>query len=281
MRKVTLTVMGIAGLSLLLCGSGEALAQTDRTAFPPGAPGSDAADSRTQSMTPGGGGVGTEGTAPSGTQAGGTGGSGTAAAGAGQAAGGAGASPADLRQSVLQLQSEVAQLRQELAQVRSELANANANTGVGGSGQAGVAPPAAPTGAGVGQNTQSTAAGGSSAQGTVSGGTGGQGAPLRAGTAQETAQRGAQVPADTDNAGEAVVNAIYTGKVRSVSDRQLVLLDDAGQPFTVELGPRTRFISRGQRIPAQQLKQGTRVRATVDLLSGRNQATEVTTLPER
>ena len=255
MRNVTLTVMGIAGLSLLLCGSGEVLAQTDRTAFPPGAPGSDAADSRVQSMTPGDGGVG-----------------------AGQAAGGAGASPADLRQSVLQLQSEVAQLRQELAQVRTELANVTSNTGVGGSGQAGVAPAAAPTGAGAGQNA---ATGGSSAQGTVSSGAGGQGTALRAGTAQETAQRGAQVPADTDNAGEAVVNAIYTGKVRSVSDRQLVLLDDAGQPFTVELGPRTRFISRGQRIPAQQLKQGTRVRATVDMLSGRNQATEVTTLPER
>jgi hypothetical protein len=255
MRKVTLTVMGIAGLSLLLCGSGEVLAQTDRTAFPPGAPGSDAADSRVQSMTPGDGGVGAE-----------------------QAAGGAGASPADLRQTVLQLQSEVARLRQELAQVRAELANTPANTGVGGSGQAGVAPAAAPTGAGVGQNTQDTATGGSSAQSTVSGGTGGQGTALRAGTAQETAQSGAQA-ADTAGSGEAVVNAIYTGKVRSVSDRQLVLLDDAGQPFTVELGPRTRFISRGQRIPAQQLKQGTRVRATVDMLSGRNQATEVTTLP--
>jgi hypothetical protein len=216
MRKVTLTVIGIAGLSLLLCGSGEALAQT------------------------GDGGVGA-----------------TAVTGAEQAAGGAGASPADLRQSVLQLQSEVAQLRQELAQVRSELANAAGNTGVGGSGQAGVAPPAAPPGAGA---------------------TRGQGTPLRAGTAQETGQRGTQAP-DTAGSGEAVVNAIYTGKVRSVSDRQLVLLDDAGQSFTVELGPRTRFISKGQRIPAQQLKKGSRVRATVDMLSGRNQATEVTTLP--
>jgi hypothetical protein len=81
--------------------------------------------------------------------------------------------------------------------------------------------------------------------------------------------------------GEAVVNAIYTGKVRSISGRQLVLLDDSGQPFTVELGSQARFISNGQRISAQQLKPGTRVRVTVDLLSGRNQTTEVTTLPAR
>jgi hypothetical protein len=246
MRKVTLTVVGIAGLSLLLCGSDEVLAQTDRTASPPGAAGSDAADSRVQA-------TGTE-----------------------QAAGGAGASPAELRQSVLQLQGEVAQLRQELAQVRAELANLTANTGVGGSGQAGVAPAAASPGAGEGQNT---AADRTSAQGMVSGsGTAGQGTTPRAGTNPGTAQRGTQAR-DTDNSGEAVVNAIYTGKVRSVSNRQLVLLDDSGQPFTVELGAQTRFISKGQRISAQQLKQGTRVRATVDMLSGRNQATEVTTLP--
>jgi hypothetical protein len=178
----------------------------------------------------------------------------------------------ELRQSVLQLQGEVAQLRQELAQVRAELANVTANTGVGGSGLAGVAP----TGAGVGQGST---AGGASAQGAVGGsGTEGRDTPLRAGTSAETGQRGAQAR-DTDNAGEAVVNAIYTGKVRSVSNRALVLLDDSGQPFTVEVGAQTRFISKGQRISAQQLKQGTRVRAIVDLLSGRNQATEVTTLP--
>jgi hypothetical protein len=178
----------------------------------------------------------------------------------------------ELRQSVLQLQGEVAQLRQELAQVRAELANVTANTGVGGSGQAGVAP----AGAGAGQNTP---AGGASAQGAVGGsGTAGRDTALRAGTSAETGQRGPQAR-DTDNAGDAVVNAIYTGKVRSVSNRALVLLDDSGQPFTVEVGAQTRFISKGQRISAQQLKQGTRVRAIVDMLSGRNQATEVTILP--
>ena len=75
-----------------------------------------------------------------------------------------------------------------------------------------------------------------------------------------------------------MVDAIYTGTVRSVSARQLVLLDEAGQPFTVELGSQTRVLRNGQRISAQDLKKGTRVRATVDMLSGHNQATEVKTL---
>jgi hypothetical protein len=241
MRKVTLTVIGLLGLSLLLCGSGEVLAQTDTRAFPPGSPGSDATDSRLQGMPA----IDVDAGTP------GTGGAGAVAGGTGQAAGGVEASSVELRQSVLQLQGEVARLRQELAQVRAELANVTGRNigaggagqaGVGGAGQAGVAPTAAPAGASAQRDTQ---AGG------------------------------------TDDPGAAVVHALYTGKVRSVSDQQLVLQDDSGQPFTVELGAQTRFISKGQRISAQQLKQGTSVRATVDLLSGRNQAIEVTTLPER
>jgi hypothetical protein len=171
----------------------------------------------------------------------------------------------ELRQTVLQLQSEVAQLRQDLARVRSELASVKANAGdtasgagVGGSGQAGIA-------------DQGSVAGGTTGSGTVP-----RGNSPRAGMSPQTA-RGQ----DTSNAGEALVDAIYTGTVRSASARQLVLLDEAGQPFTVELGERTRVLSNGQRISAQELKKGTRVRATVDMLSGRNQATEVTTLPAK
>jgi TolA-binding protein len=245
MRKATLTVLGLLGLSLLLCGADEVLAQTDTRAFPPGSPGSDATDSRLQGT-------------PSIDGDAGIGGAGAVAPGTGQAAGGAGASPAELQQTVLQLQSEVARLQQELAQTREQLANVTRNTGAGGAGQAGVAPTAAPTGASAGQNTPAS---GGSGQGAVSGGTTGQRA--------------------TNDPGAAVVHAIYRGKVRSVSNRQLVLEDDSGQPFTVELGAQTRFISKGQRISPQELKQGMRVRATVDMLSGHNQAMEVATLPER
>jgi TolA-binding protein len=265
MRKVTLTVVGLLGLSLLLCGSDEVLAQTDTRAFPPGSPGSDATDSRLQGT-------------PSVDVDAGTGGAGAVATETGQAAGGAGASSTELQQTVQQLQGEVARLQQELALAREQLANVTRNnTGAGGAGQAGVAPTPTPTGASAGQNTPAS---GEPGQGAVPGGTTSQGTAPTAGTSPSTAQRGTQAGA-TNDPGAAVVHAIYRGKVRSVSNRQLVLIDDSGQPFTVELGAQTRFISKGQRISAQELKQGTRVRATVDLLSGHNQAMEVATLPER
>jgi hypothetical protein len=175
-------------------------------------------------------------------------------------------------QTVLQLQQEVVQLRQQVTQLRAQLDSANANAGTGGSGQTGVAPSRAPSGTTTAD--QGTASTGTAPQGAVVGGTP-PGTPLRAGTAQETGAR------STPDRGEAVVDAIYTGTVRSVSGGRLVLLDEEGKSFTVELGDRTRVLRNGQRISAQELKQGTRVRATVDMLSGHNQAKEVTTLPAR
>ena len=264
MRNVTLAVLGFVGLSLLLCGSGEVLAQTDTT------------DSRVQGTEPGDVRVGTGGSEALGT-------------GTQPAASGADASSAELRQTVLRLQSEVAMLREDLSRVRSELASVAASArnaasgsstaasgtgaeassaGVGGSGQVGDAPSAAGVGAPA---IQDTSGGDTTAQGSVSGGTTAQGA-ARGSTARS---------ASASDRGAAVVDAIYTGTVRSVSARQLVLLDDAGQPFTVELGNQTRVLRNGQRISAQELKKGTRVRATVDMLSGHNQAKEVTTLPSK
>jgi hypothetical protein len=69
--------------------------------------------------------------------------------------------------------------------------------------------------------------------------------------------------------------------VSSVSAGQLVLLDEAGEPFTVKLGERTRVLRNGKRTSAQEFKKGTRVRVTVDMLSGSNEATEVITLPAK
>ena len=88
MRNVTLAVLGFVGLSLLLCGSGEVLAQTDAT------------DSRVQGTEPGDVRVGTGGSEALGT-------------GTQTAASGADASSAELRQTVLRLQSEVAMLRED------------------------------------------------------------------------------------------------------------------------------------------------------------------------
>ncbi|MFL5344993.1 MAG: hypothetical protein ACJ8AT_09365 [Hyalangium sp.] len=299
MRNVMLAVVGLVGL-VLLCGSGVLLAQSDTT-NPGNAVDADAADSRLQGMSTQGtseGGLrvsfGTSGVGGSETSSGtgptsGTGGNGTVgtsdtagpgatagpgslASGAGQTVGAAGTGTTGLSQSVQQLQQEVTQMRQELAQLRAQLDNVSANTGVGGSGQAGVAPSGSSSGAAA---NPSTASNGTAPQGAaVAGGTS-SGTPLRAGTAQETGAR------STAAQGEAVVNAIYTGRVRSVSAGRLVLVDEAGKPFTVELGDKTRVLRKGQRISAQELKEGTRVRAVVDMLSGHSQATEVTTLPTK
>ncbi len=292
MRKVMLAVVGLVGL-VLLCGSGELLAQTDTTTNTPNTVDNtvdgDAMDTRLQGVPPldtggdktgttpaptsgvGGSGMGgTAGTAGTDT----AGSTGAVTSGAGQMAGGTGTGTEGGAQSVLQLQQEVAQLRQEVAQLRAQLDNVTANTGVGGSGQAGVAPSGSQAGATA---SSSTASSGTAQQGAVAGGTP-PSTPLRAGTAQETGARGTEAPGTTGS-GQAVVNAIYTGTVRSVSGGRLVLLDEHGTPFTVELGERTRVLRNGQRISAQDLQRGTRVRAVVDLLSGHNQATEVTTLP--
>jgi hypothetical protein len=245
MRKVTWTTVGLVVLSVLLCGSDELLAQTGTATSPADPVERDATDTRVQGTAPGDARTGTAGSADA--MAEGTGGS-------GRATGGTDASSAELRRTVLQLQADMARMSQELAQVRAELADLSAAVGVGGSGRAGEQSGA----------QGATARGNTAARDTGDRSTVGGGSPPA---------RGAQDP------GEAVVNAIYTGTVRSVSAGQLVLLDEEGQSFTVALGERTRVLRDGKRISARQLEKGTRVRATVDLLSGNSQAMEVVTLP--
>ena len=153
MRKVMLTVVGLVGLALL-CGSGELVAQTGGATGTGNTVNADATDSRLQ-------GVQTQDTGGSnpgvsfGTS--GVGGSGRTA-NIGMAVG---------TQSVQALQQEVVQLRQEVAQLRAQLDSANANAGVGGSGQAGVAPSASSSGSADNSGTDSS---GTGQQGTVAGG---------------------------------------------------------------------------------------------------------------
>ncbi|HEX8705163.1 MAG TPA: hypothetical protein VF815_40400 [Myxococcaceae bacterium] len=249
MRKVTWTTVGLVVLSMMLCGSGELLAQTG-TATSPADPGErDATDTRVRGTAPGDARVGPE--VGTGAVAEGTGGSGRTGGGTG---GGTDASSAELRRTVLQLQADMAQMSQELAQVRAQLADLGAAVGVGGSGRAGQ------QGA-----TQGTAARGN---------TGDRGTDDRS-----TVGSGSMPDRNPRDPGAAVVNAIYTGTVSAVSAGQLVLLDEEGQRFTVALGDRTRVLRDGKRITAGQLEKGTRVRATVDLLAGNSQALEVVTLP--
>lgn len=248
MRKVTWTTVGLVVLSMMLCGSNELLAQQTGTATSPAdSVERDATDTRVQGTAPGDARTGPAVVRDTSTQAQGTGGS-------GRTGEGTDASSAELRRTVLQLQADMAQMSQELAQVRAELANLGAAVGVGGSGQAG--------GQGGAQGT--AARGSAAAQDT---------------TDRSTVGSGSLPARGTQDPGAAVVNAIYTGTVRSVSAGQLVLLDEEGQSFTVALGERTRVLRDGKRITARQLEKGTRVQATVDLISGSSQAMEVVALP--
>ncbi|ADO68286.1 type IV pilus assembly protein FimV [Stigmatella aurantiaca] len=161
----------------------------------------------------------------------------------GQAAGTAPSETATLRQTVLRLQAEVAGMQRELAQLRAELASLNPDVGIGGSGPV----PA--------ENT----------------------APA---SPPPTAQTQDTASPSTPGSGEARVDAIYTGTVRSVSGNRLVLVDGDGTAFPVALGDRTEMRgANGQRLGAKQLKQGMRVRATVDMLAGNQEAAEIVVLP--
>jgi hypothetical protein len=148
---------------------------------------------------------------------------------------------------VADLQTEVVRLRAELAQLRAEVAELR---GTGGSGTEG-----------MGEGTGGSGGGGEDAAGAGTGGSGGGGG-------RTDAQRGGSEAA-----------AIYTGTVEDVRSDRIVLTDEDGTSLVFHLGDRTRVLRNGRSVPVRQLQEGTRVRASVDLLSaGRNQVTEIVVL---
>lgn len=253
LRKASWTVLCIAGLSGLLGGGCSAEAQS--------------------------GGAGTRATSQVASEAG--------AASRGQA-GGQGLSSgdaADLWNTVAELRSEVTQLRQEVTRLRAQVAQ----SGVGGSGaatgtgdaRAGTARGGAAQGTG-GAGSAGTAqqgTGGSGTSGTAQQGTGGSGT---SGTGARSAPVVTDVPPAGSNVptpqGTQVVNAIYTGEVRSVSAKQVVIAMEAGVPMVLEVGEHTRVFRDGQSIGARQLEKGEQVRAVVDLV-GQDQTLEIAVLP--
>ncbi len=146
--------------------------------------------------------------------------------------------------STVELQQGVLQLQAEVARLRQEVARLRAELA----------------------NVSATVGVGGAGQ------AGGAQPATQPGGAQPVAPPGTTVP------GEAVVNAIYTGTVSSVSQGRLQLLDD-GQVLTLELGERTRVYRDGRSISVGQLEEGTRVRVTVDLVGLDNEATEISVLP--
>ncbi|RKH42750.1 hypothetical protein D7Y23_30665 [Corallococcus sp. AB050B] len=89
------------------------------------------------------------------------------------------------------------------------------------------------------------------------GGTG-TGAPAAAKPPAPGASQGA-------SPGVAVVDAIYRGTVESVSPKEVVI-DNEGLRLPLEIGTQTRIVREGEDISATELKEGERVRATVNIV---------------
>lgn len=103
-------------------------------------------------------------------------------------------------------------------------------------------------------------------QGTGGGGTAGLGSPKAA-------------RPDTRDEGVAVANLILTGRVRSVSPRELVLVDESGGSQSLALADDVRVFRGRERVSLQSLREGTWVRAFADLYARDNPVIELQVLP--
>jgi hypothetical protein len=80
--------------------------------------------------------------------------------------------------------------------------------------------------------------------------------------------------------GTAEATALYSGTVQEVGPQAIVIGDETGTLLTLDVDRNTRVLRDGRRIPLGQLQEGTRVSASVDLLSdGRNEALEIIVQP--
>jgi hypothetical protein len=201
LRKVSWTVLGIAGLSLLMCGGCTAEAQSGGAEAQQARPDADAPQRQASGQA-----------SPAGEDA-------------------------DLRRSVAELRAEVSQLRQEVTRLRAQVAE----PGVGGSGSAG-------TPKGTGAQTP---------------------------VVSDVPPAGSNVPTAR---GTAVVNAVYTGTLVSVSPRQVVIDTGSDASLTLGVGSGTQVLRDGRNIGALQLEKGEQVRAVVDMV-GQHQTLEIAVLP--
>lgn len=284
MRKPTWWDLGIAVLGLVLVCS--AVQGTAQTPDPEGSVGDVTQDTRITG-TPDGMGS-DQGLTPEGTGTGGSGmqqgtggyatGQDTSGSRTGQGTGGSGMATGqtDLGQGtagtqqgsdvetqqrveIARLRAQVAGLEQQLAQMRVQLARTQAaqgtggsgpgtggsGQGVGGSGTAGIGDPNAegPEGAtGIGYATAEGVGGGGNAGGAV----------------------------DTGNEGVAVAHVIHRGRVRSVSQQELVLDEEDGGTSTLPLAKNVRVTQGRQQVPLRNLSEGTLVRASADLYARGN-----------
>jgi hypothetical protein len=137
---------------------------------------------------------------------------------------------------------EIAQLRTEVSRLQQELARMQARLSPGGE---------------------------TPSQGTGGGGT--------AGTGDSNAAQVARP--DTSGEGVAVANIILTGRVRSVSPRELVLIDEGGGSNALVLASDVRVFRGREQVSLQSLREGAFVRASADLYARDNPVTEIQLLP--
>ncbi|WP_375755741.1 hypothetical protein [Corallococcus exercitus] len=102
------------------------------------------------------------------------------------------------------------------------------------------------------------------------------GADPNAGTGGTGRPTTAAPPASSASPGVAVVDAIYRGTVRSVSPNEVVI-DNEGSRLPLEIGTQTRIVREGEDIGVTELKEGERVRATVNIV-GRSHTREIAVL---
>ncbi|NVJ10173.1 hypothetical protein HUW63_33755 [Myxococcus sp. AM001] len=162
---------------------------------------------------------------------------------------------AALQREVNQLRAELLQLRQEVTQLRGQVA---------GTGGAGI-----PPGARVVSPQRDTAAPRDTG---AQPGTGGAGA---AGVVSDVPPAGSDVPSPP---GTAVVDAVYTGVVRSVGDTEVAIAVGDGPPLTLRVDPQTRVFRDGRNIALRKLEPGEQVRAVVNLMD-EERTMEISVLP--
>lgn len=290
MRKPTWWDLGIAVLGLVLVCSatqGVSLAQYPGAQYPEGpepegSVGDVTQDTRITGTSDGMGsdqGLPTDDT----TAQTGTGGSGTGYTGQDTGTGTQQLSALETQQRVeiARLRAQVAGLEQQLAQMRVNLARVQSGqgTGVQGTGTGGSSQVAGTGGSGTGSSavgepnaqapTGATGIGNSTAEGVGGGGGGTTGKTT--GTSKGTAT-------NPSNEGYAVANVIHRGRVRSVTQQQLVLNEEDGGTTTLSLAKNVRVIQDRQQVSLKNLGEGTLVRTSADLYARGNPVTSIEVL---
>jgi hypothetical protein len=79
--------------------------------------------------------------------------------------------------------------------------------------------------------------------------------------------------------GENVVDQEFLGTVTSVSPNQVVVRNDSGEQLPLRINEQTQLVRNGVRVGAQELREGTNVRASYDERDGAYIATDVTVFP--